>query len=187
MAIGYYNVAISDIRAELGSSSTDLYNLTIQAFGGGPYEMARFRGFSATPYYNVMQEYGGGLYDGCYMSLDHFMWAEGVDRNGTYFGPYGGPVVYNTERGSNNGTFLTFGGECYFYARANSTVTVTAYARGYGLNPCQPMYLYINEANQRRRSVYYYAGGGDVSLSYSYSYGAGGYGNPASGLGYGYG
>lgn len=187
MAVPYYDLGISDIRNELGSGYTDLYNLTIVAFGGGPYEFERFRGYSASPYLTYLYEDMGGLYDGCYMSLDHFFWAEGVDRDGTYFGPYGGPVAYNNERGVNQGTFLTYGGYCYFYARANSTVTITAYARGYGYNPCQPMYVYINDYGSRVRSSYYYAYGGDVSITYSYSRGAGGYTYINSGLGYGYG
>ena len=187
MAIGYSNVAISDIRNELGSGYTDLYNLTIVAFGGGPYEFARFRGFSSNPYYTIMYENVGQLYDGCYMSLDHFGWAEGVDRYGSGYGPWGGPVAYNNERGVNQGTFLTYAGYCEFYTRANSTCTITSYARGYGNNPCQPMFIYINRNYGRVRTEYYYAGGGDQQIIYGFSSGAGGYERIDIGLGYGYG
>jgi hypothetical protein len=86
----------------------------------------------------------GTLYDGCSMSMDSYGYFESTDPDGNYIGPYGGGYTTNTERGTNAGTFLTFGGNCSSSIRGNASVTVSAFSNGYGASPCQAIYSYIN-------------------------------------------
>jgi hypothetical protein len=48
-------------------------------------------------------------------SIDSYGWIQTFDSNGVYIGPYAngtGGITYNSESGTNTGTFLTFGGNC---------------------------------------------------------------------------
>jgi hypothetical protein len=70
--------------------------------------------------YCIMYQGEGYVYDGC-AGRDHWCYYDGTTEDGSYVGPWGGPSTYNTERGYNNGTFLTFGyGYCWTYFRPYS-------------------------------------------------------------------
>ena len=114
-----------------------------------------------------MSQNVGQLYDGCSMSMDSYGYFEGSNPDGGYSGPYGGSYMTNTERGSNAGTFLTFGGSCSASIRGASGVTVSAFSNGYGLSPCQPIFSFINVGGVRRANANTNAGA--VGISYSFT------------------
>jgi hypothetical protein len=103
--------------------------------------MARFRdltgrGYALSDYvgvnfYSVVTMYQGEgyVYDGC-QGRDHWCYHSTTAEDGSYAGPFGGPYCYNTERGYNNGNFLTFG---YGYAqtttRPYSGYNIISYSR----------------------------------------------------------
>lgn len=55
-----------------------------------------------------LEQADGYIWDGC-SGRDHWGWYEGTTEYGGYLGAFGGGSTYNSERGYNNGTFLTFG------------------------------------------------------------------------------
>lgn len=103
----------------------------------------------------------GYIYDGC-QGRDHWCWLETTGEYGDYCGPFGGYPMYNSERGYNNGTFLTFGyGYCTVRARPYAGVTVvSASSNDYN---CRAFYV----------DIYWYNGGYVVAGNY-FAY-AGGY------------
>jgi hypothetical protein len=133
---GYSNVDMNTIRYAMG--------LVDNATGPNRYEagsMARFRdltgrGYALSDYVGVnfygfviMYQGEGYIYDGC-QGRDHWCYYDGTDEYGGYVGPFGGGSTYNTERGYNNGTFLTFGyGYCWTYFRPYSYHTYISYSR----------------------------------------------------------
>ena len=117
------------------------------------------------------------------MSMDSYGQFESTDPNGGYQGPYGGSYMTNTERGSNNGTFLTFGGSASASVRGGNTVTVSAFSNGYGVSPCTPIYSFINLNGTRVANTNTNAGA--TSISYSFTPSPGTTYNVEIGLGYG--
>jgi hypothetical protein len=119
----YSNVDMNTIRIALGRYTNPT--------GPDRYEdgnMARFRdltgrGYALSDYvgvnfYSVVTMYQGEgyVYDGC-QGRDHWCYHSTTAEDGSYAGPFGGPYCYNTERGYNNGNFLTFG---YGYAQTTT-------------------------------------------------------------------
>ncbi len=119
----YSNVDMNTIRIALGRYTNPT--------GPDRYEdgnMARFRdltgrGYALSDYvgvnfYSVVTMYQGEgyIYDGC-QGRDHWCYHSTTAEDGSYAGPFGGPYCYNTERGYNNGNFLTFG---YGYAQTTT-------------------------------------------------------------------
>ena len=93
--------------------------------------------------YLEMQQGEGYVYDGCY-GRDHWCYYDATSDDGVYVGSFGGPSTYNSERGYNNGTFLTFGySYCYTYTRPYSYHTVVSYSSTGGYPPCAAMYVDI--------------------------------------------
>jgi hypothetical protein len=119
----YSNVDMNTIRIALGRYTNPT--------GPDRYEdgnMERFnsltgRGYALSDYvgvnfYSVVTMYQGEgyIYDGC-QGRDHWCYHSTTAEDGSYAGPFGGPYCYNTERGYNNGNFLTFG---YGYAQTTT-------------------------------------------------------------------
>ena len=119
----YSNVDMNTIRVALGRYTNPT--------GPDRYEdgnMARFRDLTGrgtalsdyvgVNFYSVVTMYQGEgyVYDGC-QGRDHWCYHSTTAEDGSYAGPFGGPYCYNTERGYNNGNFLTFG---YGYAQTTT-------------------------------------------------------------------
>ena len=133
---GYSNVDMNTIRYAMG--------LVDNATGPNRYEsgdMNRIAGLTGrgrawSDYvgvnfyaYCIMYQNDGYIWDGC-QGRDHWCYYDGTDEYGGYVGPFGGGSTYNTERGYNNGTFLTFGyGYCWTYFRPYSYHTYVSYSR----------------------------------------------------------
>lgn len=133
---GYSNVDMNSIRYAMG--------LVDNATGPNRYEsgdMNRIAGLTGrgrawSDYvgvnfygYVIMYQGEGYIYDGC-QGRDHWCYYDGTSEDGGYVGPFGGGSTYNTERGYNNGTFLTFGyGYCWTYFRPYSYHTYISYSR----------------------------------------------------------
>lgn len=123
----YSNVDMNTIRYAMG--------LVDNATGPNRYEsgdVGRIGGLSGRGYalsgyvgvnfyaFVIMYQGEGYIYDGC-QGRDHWCYYDGTSEDGSYVGPFGGPSTYNTERGYNNGSFLTFGyGYCWTYFRPYS-------------------------------------------------------------------
>jgi hypothetical protein len=142
-------LSISQIRTELNTGTNSLRSLSSLAGKGTPDSISEFYGYQLPPAYITYSQNTGQLYDGCSMSMDSYGQWEGTDVGGYYIGPWGGGGnagynVYNSERGFNAGTFLTFGGNGWGYVMGRSTVYVAAFSNGYGACPCQPIYSFIN-------------------------------------------
>lgn len=160
------SISINQIRNEIGTSTGSLRSLSSSAGKGTPDSMSEFRGYSHAPAYVTMSmPYGGQTYDGCSMSMDSYGQFNGTGRYGEYVGPWGNYREYNTE--GHGGTFLTYGGSCAAYMRANSTVTVYSFCNGYGACPCQPMYAFINVNGVRRATVQCNCGYNETAYSFT--------------------
>jgi hypothetical protein len=158
-------ISIGNIRTELGSSSGSLRALSSSVGKGTPDSISEFYGYSNTPAYVVMtMPFGGGTYDGCYMSMDSYAYFEGTGYAGQYVGPWGDYRDYNTD--GFGGTFVTYGGSSAASMRANTTVTIVNSSNGYGNCPCQTMYNFIN-VNGVRVSTVYAGCGTDSSYSFT--------------------
>ena len=116
----------------------------------------------------TMYEDLGGLYDGCSETIDTGCWLEGSNPDGGYIGPWGSSYTTNSERGSNNGTFLTFGGNTQASVRGNSTVYVrnVIYTAAYA--PCQSIYGYI-KFNGSTVATANYSQGNNVTIYYNFT------------------
>ena len=150
----YSNVDMNTIRYAMG--------LVDNATGPNRYEdanMARFsqltgRGTALSDYvgvnfygYVIMYQEEGFRYDGC-SGVDHWCYYDATAEDGSYVGSFGGPSTYNTERGNNNGTFLTFGyGYSQTYCRPNSYHNFVSYARTF--SNCAAFYVDILRNNGR--------------------------------------
>jgi len=102
----------------------------------------------------IMYQDVGQLYDGCSKSIDTDGWYQAYDPDGGYIGPWSGNYTYSTFRGSNLGTFLTFGGYSQSSVRGNEPITISSqiFAQG-GI--CQNMYVYINVNGSRVANANY--------------------------------
>ena len=112
--------------------------------------------------YCIMYQGEGYVYDGC-QGRDHWCYYDGTDEYGGYVGPWGGGSTYNTERGYNNGTFLTFGyGYCWTYFRPYSYHTYVSYSSN-DYN-CRAFYVDILRNGGVVAGNYFaYAGGGQYT------------------------
>lgn len=182
-------ISVSQIRANLNTSSGSLRALSSRAGKSTPDAMSEFWGYQYPPAYITFSINYGQLYDGCSMSMDFYGQWEGTDVGGYYIGPYGGGGnagynVYNNERGYNAGTFLTFdGGNGWGYVIGGSNVTVTAFSNGYGACPCTPIYSFINVDGVRRANTQTTCG--FTAISYSFTAASGGSYSIQWGGGYG--
>ena len=158
-------ISINDIRNEIGTSDGSLRALSATAGKSTPDGMNEFYGYSHTPAYVTMSmPYGGSVYDGCSMSMDSYAYFTGTGPSGQYIGPWGDYREYNTD--GFGGTFLTYGGSCAAYVRANTTVTIINSSNGYGNCPCQTMYNIININGTRVSTV---GAGCGTDSSYSFT------------------
>ena len=113
------NLGISAIKTELVNGSNSLNTLAADAGVGAA--MSNFRGYRLPPATITMTQNAGGIWDGCNF---HDTWCElsstDPDFNTiqAFYSP--GGFTTNTERGNNEGTFLTFGG---------GTVTTSVHGR----------------------------------------------------------
>lgn len=117
----------------------------------------------------IMYQGEGYIYDGCY-GRDHWCYYDATSEDGSYVSPWGGPSTYNTERGYNNGTFLTFGGGyCWTYCRPYSYHNMVSYSSApYN---CRAFYVYISvNGNWVAFNGFAYAGG-DQYTSYNFDSG----------------
>lgn len=145
----YSGVDMNTIRYAMG--------LVTNPTGPNRYESGDFyrignlsgRGYALSGYVGVnffsfvqMNQGEGYIYDGCY-GRDHWCYYDATSEDGSYVGPWGGPSTYNTERGYNNGTFLTFGyGYCWTYCRPYSYHNFVSYSSApYN---CRAFYVYIS-------------------------------------------
>lgn len=116
------NLGISAIRQEVitnsGAMST-IGSIADPYIPGNQYAMSSYRGWQLPISIVTSYQNDGGIWDGCNY-WDVFCYMEGNDPIlGQYTDPYFGYIgaywsqnstTFNTERGSNNGTELTFGG-----------------------------------------------------------------------------
>ena len=135
----YSNVDMNTIRIALGHytnpTGPDRYRegnmllfRDLVNGGGSGLALSHYVGIN---FYSVLTMYQdvGYIYDGC-QGRDHWCYHSTTAEDGSYAGPFGGPYCYNTERGYNNGNFLTFG---YGYAqtttRPYSAYNMISYSR----------------------------------------------------------
>ena len=174
---GYSNVDMNTVRYAMGIvdnatgpnryESGDAYR--IRAVYGGPgyawsdYVGVNFYGFV------IMYQGEGYIWDGCY-GRDHWCYYDGTTEYGGYVGPWGGGSTYNTERGYNNGTFLTFGyGYCWTYFRPHSYHNYVSYSSApYN---CRAFYVYISRNGGWVAFNGFAYAGGDQYTQYNFDQG----------------
>lgn len=142
-----YDLSISAIKQELVYGSNSLRALTQEA---QLYDkafvldkMSSFRGWRLPPATITMTQNAGGIWDGCYY---HDVWCDiqSYDPNFGYQDAWGGQFMTNTERGNNNGTFLTFGGGTVtMEVHGKYTVNVYNTFGPVGGPPCTGVYISI--------------------------------------------
>jgi hypothetical protein len=119
--------------------------------------------------YCIMYQGEGYIYDGC-QGRDHWCYYDGTDEYGGYVGPWGGGSTYNTERGYNNGTFLTFGyGYCWTYFRPYSYHNYVSWSRN-DYN-CRAFYVDILRNGGVVTGNYFAYAGGDQYITYNFDQG----------------
>ncbi len=116
----------------------------------------------------TMYEDIGVLFDGCSISIDHGCFYEATDPDGYYIGPWGGGYTFNTERGSNIGSFLTNGGYSQSSVRGNSIVYIRSIVYNADYPPCRTTYVYIN-FNGSRVATGTYSQGNNVVVTYDFT------------------
>jgi hypothetical protein len=134
------------------------------------------RGYTLSNYWGVnfyawciMYQGEGYVYDGC-QGRDHWCYYDGTDEYGGYVGPWGGGSTYNTERGYNNGTFLTFGyGYCWTYFRPYSYHNYVSYS--YSDYNCRAFYVDILRNGGVVAGSYFAYAGGYQATSYNFDQG----------------
>lgn len=173
---GYSNVDMNTIRYAMG--------LVTNPTGPNRYESGDFgrignlsgRGYALSGYvgvnfyaYCIMYQWDGYIYDGC-AGRDHWCYYDGTDEYGGYVGPWGGGSTYNTERGYNNGTFLTFGyGYCWTYFRPYSYHNYVSYS--YAPYNCRAFYVDILRNGGVVAGNYFGYAGGDQYTQYNFDQG----------------
>ena len=173
---GYSNVDMNTIRYAMG--------LVTNPTGPNRYESGDFgrignlsgRGYALSGYVGVnfyafciMYQGEGYIYDGC-QGRDHWCYYDGTDEYGGYVGPFGGGSTYNTERGYNNGTFLTFGyGYCWTYFRPYSYHNYVSVSRN-DYN-CRAFYVDILRNGGVVAGNYFAYAGGEHLTQYNFDQG----------------
>jgi hypothetical protein len=119
----YSNVDMNTIRYALGRVTNPTGPDRYEDGNMGRFNSLTGRGYALSDYvgvnfYSVVTMYQGEgyIWDGC-QGRDHWCYHSTTAEDGSYAGPFGGPYCYNTERGYNNGNFLTFG---YGYAQTTT-------------------------------------------------------------------
>lgn len=169
----FSNVDMNTIRYAMG--------LVDNPTGPNRYEAGDFRrigdlsgrGYALSGYVGVnfyafciMYQGEGYIYDGC-QGRDHWCYYDGTAEDGSYVGPFGGPSTYNTERGYNNGSFLTFGyGYCWTYFRPYSYHNYVSYSRN-DYN-CRAFYVDILRNGGVVAGNYFAYAGGDQYTQYNF-------------------
>jgi hypothetical protein len=131
------------------------------------------RGTASSDYWNVnfyafviMYQGEGYIWDGC-QGRDHWCYYDGTSEDGGYVGPFGGSSSYNTERGYNNGNFLTFGyGYAWTYFRPYSYHNFVSYSRN-DYN-CRAFYVDILRNGGRVAGNFFAYAGGDQYTTYNW-------------------
>ena len=100
-------VDINTVRSALNQGSGDVRYLASLCGFGTPDYFSDWWNVNFFSYVYIRQG-EGYIWDGC-SGKDTWSWLEGTTEYGGYLGAFGGGSTYNTERGYNNGTFLTFG------------------------------------------------------------------------------
>ena len=119
--------------------------------------------------YVIMYQGEGYIYDGC-QGRDHWCYYDGTSEDGGYVGPFGGSSTYCTERGYNNGNFLTFGyGYAWTYFRPYSYHTYISYSRN-DYN-CRAFYVDILRNGGVVTGNYFAYAGGDQYAAYNFESG----------------
>jgi hypothetical protein len=177
------NISIGQIRQELVTSDGSLRGLSARASKGTPDGMSEFRGYQWPTATINMSQNTGQLYDGCSMSMDGYGWFNSTDPNFGGQGAFDGSFISSTERGTNAGTFLTFGGSCSATVHGSYSVTIIAASNGYGASPCQPIFSFINVDGVRRANTNTNSGYTEISFTFTASPGT--TYNVEIGLGYG--
>jgi hypothetical protein len=166
---GYSNVDANTMRYAMGIvtnptgpnryESMDMWRLRNVWGSGRGYAFSDYVGLNFYAFF-LMYQGEGYVYDGC-AGRDHWCYYDATAEDGSYVGPWGGPSTYNTERGYNNGTFLTFGyGYCWTYVRPHSGHNVVSYS--YAPYNCRAFYVDIldwNNGNRLAGNFFAYAGG----------------------------
>jgi hypothetical protein len=119
--------------------------------------------------YCIMYQGEGYIWDGC-QGRDHWCYYDGTSEDGSYVGPFGGPSTYNTERGFNNGTFLTFGyGYSWTYFRPYSFHNyVSVSSNDYN---CRAFYVDILRNGSVVAGNYFAYAGGEQLTQYNFDQG----------------
>ena len=161
-------VDIGTARQYLSYIGSDLRTLMAFTGNGTPDAMSDWWGanFYGDLYFDQADGY---IYDGC-QGRDHWCWAETIGEYGDYCGPWGSYPSYNSERGYNNGTFLTFGGGyCTVRVRPGSyTTLISASSNDYN---CRAFYVYISRNGGWVAFNGFAYAGGDHYTSYNFESG----------------
>jgi hypothetical protein len=165
----YSNVDLNTIRYAMGlvtnATGPDRYESgdlnRIGNLAGGRKALSDYVGLNFYAFC-IMYQGEGYIYDGC-QGRDHWCYYDGTDEYGGYVGPFGGGSTYCTERGYNNGNFLTFGyGYAYTYFRPYSYHTYISYSSN-DYN-CRAFYVDILRNGSVVTGNYFaYAGGGQYA------------------------
>jgi hypothetical protein len=172
----YSNVDLNTIRYAMGLvdnatgpnryESGDLNR--IGNLAGGRKALSDYVGLNFYAYC-IMYQGVGYIYDGC-QGRDHWCWYDGTDEYGGYVGPFGGGSTYNTERGYNNGSFLTFGyGYSWTYFRPYSYHNYVSYS--YNDYNCRAFYVYISRNGGWVAFNGFAYAGGDQYTTYNFDQG----------------
>jgi hypothetical protein len=161
-ALGLYDNATGPNRYEPGDFNR-FRNLVGRGHAMSDWWNVNFYG------YVIMYQSEGFVYDGC-AGRDHSCYYDGTDEYGGYVGPFGGGSTYNTERGYNNGTFLTFGyGYSWTYFRPYSYHNYVSYSSGpYN---CRAFYVDILRNGGQIASNFFGYSGGDHYTQHNFESG----------------
>lgn len=143
-------VGIDTVRYYLDTGTGDVRTLSSLCGFGTPDYFSDWWNVNFFAYIFLRQGEGYS-WDGCY-GRDTWSWYETYAENGSYVNAWGGPSTYNTERGYNNGSFLTFGyGYSYTYTKPYADIMVAVgsnssscipYAVGVEEGPCDGCWWY---------------------------------------------
>jgi hypothetical protein len=141
----------------------------IGALAGGRYALSNYWNVNFYAFF-IMYQSEGYIYDGCY-GRDHWCYYDATSEDGSYVSPWGGPSTYNTERGYNNGSFLTFGyGYCYTYVRPYSGHNVISYSSApYNCRAFYVDIIYNNTGGRVSGNFFAYNGGDQYCEYYTYN------------------
>lgn len=169
---GYNDISMNTIRYAMGIvdnptgpnryEAGDVWRIR-NVWGGPGYAFSDYVGVNFYAFF-IMYQGEGYIYDGC-QGRDHWCYYDATSEDGSYVSPWGGPSTYNTERGYNNGSFLTFGyGYCWTYVRPHSGHNVISYSRN-DYN-CRAFYVDIIRNGSVVAGNYFAYAGGDQYTEY---------------------